>query len=57
MLSAMKEGGLDTDKAFAFGDCFVHHLTFEQFTAIAASGAELSPDLLQAVQGASGACR
>ena len=57
MLSAMKEGGLDTDKAFAFGDCFVRHLSFEQFTALSASGAELSPELTQALQGAAGACR
>lgn len=33
MLDAVKEGGLSVDKAFAFGDCVVHALTFEQFVA------------------------
>ena len=57
MLSGMSDGGLGSDAAFAFGDCFVRHLTFEQFKALGASGAELSPELTQAVQVASLACR
>jgi hypothetical protein len=57
MLSAMSEGGLDSDGAFAFADCFVRRLTFEQFTALGASGPELSPELTQALQAASAACR
>jgi hypothetical protein len=57
MLSAMTEGGLDTDDAYAFGDCFVRHVTFEQFVALSASGETLSPELTGVLQAASAACR
>jgi hypothetical protein len=33
MFQAVDQGGLDVDKAFLFGDCVVHAVTFEQFVA------------------------
>lgn len=33
MFEAVEQGGLATDKAFDFGDCVVHSVTFEQFVA------------------------
>jgi hypothetical protein len=57
MTSAITDGGLAEDDAFAYGDCFVHHLTFEQVRAVNAAGADLPPELLQTVQKAATACR
>jgi hypothetical protein len=57
MVSGVKDGGFGTDKAFELGDCFVRHLTFEQISALAASGPDLSPELTQALQAAGAACR
>jgi hypothetical protein len=57
MVSGVKDGGFGTDKAFALGDCFVRHLTFEQISALAASGPDLSPELTRVLQGAGAACR
>ena len=31
MFEAVQQGGLDADKAFDFGDCVVHSVTFDQF--------------------------
>jgi hypothetical protein len=31
MFEAVKQGGYDVDKAFAFGDCVVHAVSFDQF--------------------------
>jgi hypothetical protein len=33
MLQAVDQGGLGVDKAFQFGDCVVHAVTFDQFVA------------------------
>jgi hypothetical protein len=33
MLDGIRDGGLDPDKAFSFGDCVVHAVSFDEFVA------------------------
>jgi hypothetical protein len=52
---AVQKGGLGVDKAFEFGDCFVHALGFDQLTAINKSG--LTPESEATIQAISADCR
>jgi hypothetical protein len=57
MLSGLRDGGLDVDKAFAFGDCFIRRPTFEQITALSATDdGSVSPELTQVLQNVSATC-
>ena len=49
MQSAVEDGGYDLDRAWAYGDCVIHRLTFEQYGVLsAATSVEALPNDLSA---------
>ena len=54
-LTAVQQGHFPVDKSFAFGDCFVHALGFDQLVAANKNG--LTPEVQSVIQSAAADCR
>jgi hypothetical protein len=57
MLQAIKEGGVEVDKAFAFGDCIVHGLGFDRFVEASKAGGSLSAELTNVIRSVVSDCQ
>jgi hypothetical protein len=55
---AVENGKFSIDESWAYGDCFIGHITFDQFEALndADQSTDLPADLTNVLQQASSAC-